>query len=108
MPDFAQPYIVGHSPTYSAMDRWTATTEATVWGSRNAWSLSEQAGYKKETPYCSISIEIQGDAKNGFHFVMSPEGFFTADTWHETWEEAIQLGNELFDLNLSDWTHIDP
>jgi hypothetical protein len=35
---------------------------------------------------------------------MSPEGFFSADYWYKTKEEAIESAEELFNVTRSEWT----
>ena len=89
------------------MKRWTAKTRAQVWGQKNAWSLAPPDGTTASPTECEIVVEIQGDEKNGFHFVMSPNGFFTADTWSETIDEAFDYGKRLFDLDRDDWRRHD-
>jgi len=53
---------------------------------------------------CLVRLEIQGDETTGFHLVMAPEGFFTADTWHETKTEALEEAKKLFGVDPSIWT----
>ena len=89
------------------MKRWTAKTRSHVWGHKNAWSLAPPDGSTSAPTECEVVVEIQGDEKNGFHFIMSPNGFFTADTWSETVDEAFNDGKQLFDLNRKDWRRPD-
>ena len=51
-----------------------------------------------------IELEIQGDEINGYNLVMSPEGFFTADYWYETKEEAMESAEELFGVTRLEWS----
>ena len=51
-----------------------------------------------------MTLEIQGDAKNGYHLVMSPEGCFTADTWHESVEDAKATAEEAFGVPPHEWS----
>ena len=86
------------------MTKITTNTKAEIWGSKNAWSLSKDSGYSSSVPNCNVVLEINGEEKNGYHFIMmAPEGFFTADTWHETQQEALDEGLRLFGVNHSEW-----
>ena len=86
------------------MKRWTAKTRTQVWGRKNAWSLSAPKERAASSIECEINLEILGNPKGGFHLVMSPDGFFTADSWTETLDEAFHDSSEMFDLDRSDWT----
>ncbi len=81
-----------------------AITSCQIWGTRNCWSLSAQAGLSEPARTCEVKLEIQGDRKSGYHLVMSPEGFFTADSWHETRQAALETAHELFGVDVKDWT----
>jgi 2-haloacid dehalogenase len=35
-----------------------------------------------------VELRIQCDGRDGYHFVMSPEACFSADTWHKTLEDV--------------------
>ncbi|MDG2381931.1 MAG: hypothetical protein P8N76_09670 [Pirellulaceae bacterium] len=85
------------------MPRWTSSTRIRVWGRKNAWSSSPDSGYRGPGSECDIKLEIEGDDKNGYHLIMSPDGFFTADTWIQTLEEAIRDGEERFGIAPQDW-----
>jgi hypothetical protein len=52
---------------------------------------------------CNIDLKIEGNDQSGYHLMMSPEGFFTADSWHPTLEEAIINAYELFGITKEDW-----
>jgi hypothetical protein len=80
-------------------------TRAWIHGTRNAWSLGPR-GDEPGTE-CEVALEIQGDEREGFHLIMSPAGFFTADNWYRTSEEALRGASELFDVNAEEWKQID-
>ncbi|NNE00061.1 MAG: hypothetical protein HKN47_22300 [Pirellulaceae bacterium] len=86
--------------------RWIATTRTRVWGQRNSWSLSQPANSPNAGVPCNVIVEIQGTPHDGYHVVMSPDGFFTADTWCESLDEAFNSGKELFDIERHDWQEI--
>jgi hypothetical protein len=48
-------------------------------------------------------LEIVGDNKNGYNLVMSPAGFFTADHWYESKDDALAAASELFGLARESW-----
>ncbi len=81
-----------------------AQTRATIFGTHNSWSLSWRRGFEKAGTECAVRLEIQGDDKNGYHLVKSPEGFFTADDWHATLTEAQRSARELFGVGLDQWS----
>ena len=78
------------------------TTE--IWGTKNAWSLAPVTESNGPGQKCEVELEIQGNEKEGFHLVMSPAGFFTADYWYETKREALDSARELFGTTESEWS----
>jgi len=50
-----------------------------------------------------VELEIQGDEENGYHLVMSPAGFFTADEWYKSKEDALAAALELFGIPAGKW-----
>jgi len=81
-----------------------AHTKSRVWGTRNSWSLAPHRGFEGDGRECEVDLEIQGDEENGFHLVMSPVGFFTADEWYETQGEALAAASELFAIDPGQWS----
>ena len=84
------------------MKQIKATTEATIWGTRNAWSLTEgpEAVQSKRV---TVEVEIQGSRKAGYNLVISPDGFFTADYWYPTFEDVLADALDLFGLEEADF-----
>lgn len=80
-----------------------AQTRARIFGTANSWSLTAHAGYAPEGRECGVNLKIAGDAKNGYHLVISPDGFFTADNWYQTLDEALASALELFDVAADNW-----
>ncbi|XAM00775.1 hypothetical protein OT109_05155 [Phycisphaeraceae bacterium D3-23] len=80
-----------------------ASTTIDVYGYHNAWSVRPGPKSNQEPTRCTVELEIQGDFKNGYHLVMSPEGFFTADAWFETIAEAKQSALVSFGINPDQW-----
>ena len=80
-----------------------AKTKVSVWGTKNAWSLAPTSETGSLGTLCDVSVEIQGDQRNGYHLVMSPSGFFTADHWYETKTDALDAAKELFGVDHNDW-----
>jgi len=85
----------------------TAITKVRIWGTKNCWSLSPDAYNNSHGTDCSVELEIQGDDRNGYHLVMSPSGFFTADNWYETQQDAIDDAIELFGVHADQWSTHD-
>lgn len=80
-----------------------AKARAQVWGTKNAWSLSP-GGAKVPSQECDISLEIQGNDWDGYHLVMSPAGFFTADYWYHTKQDAVDDAEQLFGVHPDSWS----
>jgi hypothetical protein len=87
------------------MNSITATTKAQIWGTRNAWSLSPNRGSNAPSQECDVALEIQGDDRNGYHLVMTPSGFFAADSWYQTKQEALEDAEELFGVCRDEWSN---
>ena len=75
--------------------RKSAVTTATIYGSERAWSLSPLST-DSEGRCVLVEVEIVGSQRQGFHLVLSPAGFLTADTWHLEESEALESMKELF------------
>lgn len=79
-------------------------TRARICGTATAWSVEPNAGAAADGVECTVDLEIQGDDQAGYHLVMSPEGFFTADHWYQTRAEALASAEALFDGAAHSWT----
>lgn len=84
------------------------TAKARIWGTKNSWSPSPFRGAQEPGGECDVDLEIQGDGLAGYHLVMSPQGFFTADSWHRTREDAMDTARELFGVPLDAWSRSTP
>jgi hypothetical protein len=80
-----------------------AHAKSRVWGTRNSWSLAPHRSFEGDGCECEVDLEIQGDEKNGYHLVMAPAGFFTADRWYETQDNALAAASELFGVGPENW-----
>ena len=67
-------------------------------GTYNAWKVAEPPDPTSSVQERAVALEIQGDAKTGYHLIMSPSGCFTADSWHETIEDAMDSALRVFDV----------
>ena len=85
-----------------------ARTTSRVWGSHDAWSLAPDGGSDAAGRDCAVDLEIRGDDASGYHLVMSPAGFFTADTWHETLDDAYAAAAEFFGIAPERWAEKRP
>lgn len=86
----------------NTMSKFSTTVLATIFGTKNAWSLEPDAPSVPRTE-TAVDLEIQGSPKDGYHLVMSPEGFFAADNWYATLEEAFADGLSLFSVSREVW-----
>ena len=82
-----------------------AVVEVLIRGYGNRWKPAEpsDAG-ASHLQRRVVALEIDGDGKSGYHLVMSPEGCFTADTWHETIEDAKDTAFRIFGVPPDGWT----
>lgn len=85
-----------------------AIMKAHIWGTTSAWSLSQFAGADQPNCDCVVELEIQGDDRNGYHLVMSPAGYFTADSWHATKVDALNSAFEMFGVSKNAWSNTRP
>jgi hypothetical protein len=72
-------------------------------GYSNTWKVAEPSDTGDTTQNRVVNLEIQGDGKDGFHLIMSPDGCFTADTWHETLEDAKDTAYRIFGVPADGW-----
>jgi len=79
-------------------------TTARIYGYQNSWSLARRG--QEPATECELLLEIRGDEKDGYLLIMSPAGFFTADTWHRTKQEALRTATELFGVDAEKWREL--
>lgn len=72
-------------------------------GYSNIWRVAEPSDTGDITQNRVVNLEIQGDGNDGFHLIMSPDGCFTADTWHETLEDAKDTVYRIFGVPADGW-----
>lgn len=80
-----------------------ATAEVLIRGYGNAWKVAGPSDTGPLVQRRKVELEIQSDGRDGYHLVMSPEGCFTADTWHETLEDAKDTAFEVFGVGPGEW-----
>jgi hypothetical protein len=49
-------------------------------------------------------LQIVGDSATGYHLIKAPSGFFTADDWYLTLEEALDAAREEFGVSQDMWS----
>ena len=84
------------------MEQIFSKTTTKIFGNKNRWSL-ESDKEEVDVTETEISLEIQGTKKHGYNLVMSPKGFFTADYYYSTKEEALEDALDLFGVKQTDW-----
>jgi hypothetical protein len=82
-----------------------ARTTTTVYGTKNGWGLAPLPGDDAGSVR-AVDLRIAGNSKEGYHLVMHPDGFFAADTWHESEAQAIDSAQGLFGVGEGDWQRI--
>jgi hypothetical protein len=70
---------------------------------RNAWKLAVPTDPLEFVQDRQITLEIQSDGATGYHLVVSPEGCFTADTWHESMADAKETARDTFGVAIDAW-----
>ena len=85
------------------MSEFYAETRAIIWGSEYAWSTGPSPSIADASKEVTVLLSIQGNDRDGYLLVQSPEGFFTADNFHPTLEEAIEQAWQLFGVNAEAW-----
>jgi hypothetical protein len=85
------------------MERLHAETRATVWGSETGWSLAPSSSIADASRTVPVSLSIEGDGGGGYLLVQSPDGFFTADEWFHTIDEALDYAQELYGVERDAW-----
>jgi hypothetical protein len=81
----------------------TASTRVLVSGGGDCWKVAEPRDPPHTVKERTVRLEIVGDDQNGYHLNMSPDGCFTADTWHATMAEALDTAKRLFNVDRSAW-----
>jgi hypothetical protein len=95
---------IGEGCEALAMTAIHSTASVLICGSGDCWKVATESDPTEAVEQRTVVLEINGDAQDGFHLNMSPEGCFTADTWHETQEDARQAALRLFGVPLHAWT----
>ena len=80
-----------------------SVVEVLIRGYGNSWKLAEPSDTGDLIQRRVVKLEIQGDGKDGYHLVMSPEGCFTADTWQESLEDAKDTAHRIFGVWSDEW-----
>ncbi|MFV8784104.1 hypothetical protein ACNKU7_16915 [Microbulbifer sp. SA54] len=74
-----------------------------IWGEKNAWSHAPHPGTNQRCSQSLTELEIQGDDQSGYHLVMSPVGYFSADYWYESLQEAKESAEKFFGVTDKEW-----
>ncbi len=81
-----------------------AVVVVSIRGFANVWKVAESSDPPAKVQERTVELEIQGNEAEGYHLIMSPDGCFTADTWHESVEDAKDTAKEAFGVGLDEWT----
>ena len=81
-----------------------AVVVVSIRGFANVWKVAESSDPPAKVQERTVDLEIQGNEAEGYHLIMSPDGCFTADTWHESVEDAKDTAKEAFGVGLDEWT----
>ena len=81
------------------------STVIAIHGTHDCWKVATQADSASLTQDRLVTLEIQGDPKAGYHLIMTPEGCFTADSWHPTIDDAMDAAYRIFGVLRGSWTN---
>lgn len=71
---------------------------------KGGWRLANDSDPVEYVTEVEVKLLIEGNMKNGYHLIITPDGFFTTDSHHETLEDAIESAKESFNISYSDWS----
>lgn len=80
-----------------------AVAVVAIRGTCNAWKVAESSDPPNLVQERTVALEIQGNVRDGYHLLMAPAGCFTADTWHETVQDAKEAALRLFGVPPDGW-----
>ena len=84
-----------------------AKAKVLIRGTRDAWSLTQGPETSDTGQFCDVSLEIEGNDRDGYYLVMIPSGFFPADYWYETEQETLDNAEELFEIKQNKWDEFE-
>ncbi len=73
---------------------------------KGGWQVADaedEANYPQYVSEREVRLAIEGNPEDGYHLIMSPDGYFTADGWFPTTEEALVEAREVFGVSAADW-----
>ncbi|MFS1524465.1 hypothetical protein ACL7TT_10180 [Microbulbifer sp. 2304DJ12-6] len=71
---------------------------------KGGWRVADREDDIKYVKQLEIELLIEGNAKNGYHLIMTPEGFFAADLHFDSIEEAKEEAEEYFEVSNIQWS----
>lgn len=81
-----------------------ASAVTPISGIGNSWKVAEPSDPPSSIGERPVSPAIEGDEKIGYHLIISPEGCFTADTWHESIADAKATARAQFGVAIDGWS----
>jgi hypothetical protein len=79
-----------------------AEIRATIWGTHDAWSLAQGSSTHEGPTETRVRLTLR-EGDGGYFLLQSPDGFFTADTWHATLADALDTAQRCFGVRPRDW-----
>jgi hypothetical protein len=80
-----------------------AKARTRIYGSHDSWSLSSIRGHPSDGIECDVDLEISSDGDHAFLLIQAPHGFFVADDWFASKEEALKTATECFGVSADEW-----
>jgi len=70
---------------------------------KGGWKIADETDDIEFVKNLEVYLQIQGSKNNGYHLVMTPKGFNTADYHYQTIDEAISEAQEIWGVDVNEW-----
>lgn len=81
----------------------TSTTAIRLYVWKNTWRSPRESDQRDRVEVREVELTIEGDEKNGYHLIATPQGCFGADTLHDSLEDAMRAAREAFGVATDAW-----
>jgi hypothetical protein len=71
---------------------------------KGGWKFAEDNDRSEYVAIRRVELRVQGNKKQGYHLIMTPDGLFTADTHHPDLQDALRAAEEAFGVSPDDWS----
>ena len=71
---------------------------------KGGWTIASSDDDSKHVKRLSVELAIEGNAKKGYHLIMTPDGQSAADFHFDTTEDAKEGAEEYFEVSNIQWS----